>query len=117
MSLSQMVQPKRGYLANILTIPPLIYPFQYNPSQVTDSKQNKFKVRTPIAPAKSKSPGGALGAAAGAASGGLSRAGQLKSALETAARTFSKAELHELEAEGDRTLNFKFAIDGREKRP
>jgi hypothetical protein len=110
MSLSQLVQPKRGYLANILTIPPLIYPFQYNPTQVSDTKSNKLGENKEVAPKKSGA-ASLLGGAAAALTLDFSAA---KVGL---GRAFSNAQLHRVESEGDRTLNFKFTIDGREQRP
>ena len=110
MSLSQLVQPKRGYLANILTIPPLIYPFQYNPSELTDAKSNKLGENKEVAP-KTTGAASLLGGAAAALSLDFSA---VKVGL---GRTFSNAQLHRVESEGDRTLTFKFTIDGRERRP
>jgi hypothetical protein len=106
MSLSQTVIAKRGYLANITTLPPLIYPFQYNPVRLTDSKQVTWGKRLPIPPAPKK--GGLLGAVAAAT--GIS-------SPETMARKFSKADLHRFESEGDRTLTFQLVLDGRDQRP
>jgi hypothetical protein len=92
-------EPKRGYLAHITSVPPLIYPFQYNPLQITDTKHNEWVASTEPVPA----PTGLLSAVAA-----------LPAIL---GRTFSHAEVKKLGREGDRTLNFKFVIDGREKRP
>jgi hypothetical protein len=129
MTLSQTRLPKRGYLANILTIPPLIYPFQYNPREVSDVKRNTWGKRTPTqaradvqAQGLGGLAGGTLGAAGGAlgavSSGNFSGAGSIyKNAVEVLGRNFSAADLHRFEAEGDRTLNFKFTIDGRQHRP
>ena len=63
--------------------------------------------------------GGTLTAAAGVLSASsFGAAGQTyKNAVEVLGRNFSAADLHEFEAEGDRTLSFKFTIDGREHRP
>jgi hypothetical protein len=129
MAHSQTQPAKRGYLANILTIPPLIYPFQYNPTQLTDSKQLKWGKRVPAqarSDVQAQGVGGLLGGtltAAGGAlgagfSGSFSAAGDIyKNAKEVLGRNFSAADLHQFEEEGDRTLTFKFIIDGREHRP
>jgi hypothetical protein len=121
MSLRQLVQPKRGYLANILTIPPLIYPFQYNPTQVIDSKQVEWEAKTPISPQRGLEGllgGGAAAVAAVKQQGFLKGVAMTaKTAPEVLGRTFSGAELKKLKSEHDRTLNFKFIVDGREHRP
>jgi hypothetical protein len=123
MSLSLLQQPNRGYLASLLTLPPLIYPFQYNPQQITDSKQNKYKRRDPL-PALAGTSGlgsaaaGIGGAASAVASGGLGSLGSaFGAAVEGLGRTFSRADLHQFDTEGDRTISFHFTIDGRETRP
>ena len=129
MTHSQTKSPKRGYLANILTIPPLIYPFQYNPTQLTDSKSLKWGKRVPAqarSDVQAQGVGGLLGSTL-TATGGVLRAGLTGSfgtagniyenALEVLGRNFSAADLHRLEQEGDRSLSFKFVIDGREHRP
>lgn len=126
MGLSLLNQPKRGYLANILTLPPLIYPFQYNPAQISDSKQIKYTKKTTVAQqtkgagsAGGSVAGGAASAAAGTASGALSKPSfgdEVQAFIAGVGQTFSKADLHMMESEGDRTLNFKFTIDGREQR-
>lgn len=121
MSFSLLQQPKRGYLASLLTLPPLIYPFQYNPEQITDSKQNKWKRRDPIAPnatglgAAAAGISGGVGAVASGGLGGLGTA--YKTAVEGIGRTFSRADLKQFDAEGDRTIGVRFTIDGRETRP
>jgi Contractile injection system tube protein len=107
MSLSQTIIAKRGYLANITTLPPLIYPFQYNPVRLTDSKQVTWGRRVPISP-QSKSSG--LSGAAASLTG-------ISSGVEQAARKFSHADLHRFESEGDRTLSFQIIVDGRDRRP
>ena len=122
MSVSLLDHPKRGYLANILSIPPLIYPFQYNPTQISDSKSLKYRVKTPQVEVAAGVTAGAaaLTLGAGVVTGGVAFSAlgsTFKQVLENLGRTFSRADLHELESEGDRTLNFKFVIDGREKRP
>jgi hypothetical protein len=111
-ALGQLETPKRGYLAQIFTIPPLIYPFQYNPTQVVDSKRNEWGKREPnpdatVAKVLSTFASGGFLAGAGAT---------LSTATEILGRTFSGAELKKLDKEGDRTLTFKFTIDGREQR-
>jgi len=93
MALSTLVQPKRGYLAQILTIPPLIYPFQYNPTQISDSRRLNWKGD------------GGLGAGAS----GLKGAAKM-------GKKFSGSTLKSFNADADRTINFKFLIDGRELR-
>ncbi|HEX2571524.1 MAG TPA: hypothetical protein VH877_18330 [Polyangia bacterium] len=94
-----IAQPKRGYLAHVLSVPPLIYPFQYNPQQITDSKHVEWVTSTEPIP----TPKGFIGTVAA-----------LPSIL---GRSFSHAEVKKLGREGDRTVNFKFTIDGRETRP
>ena len=119
MALSNTVHPQRGYLANIFTIPPLIYPFQYNPSKITDQKKLEWGTKNPTA---GQGLPGLLGGAAsivgsfqsgGFFSGVGALAGQ---GPEILGRTFSKAELKQLSAEKERTVSFSFMIDGREKR-
>jgi hypothetical protein len=104
--------PQRGYIANILTIPPLIYPFQYNPTQITDSKNLQWGVRRPrpledAQTALTAVAGGNIAALGTAVSVGIEHLGSL----------FSNADLHEFAKEGDRTISFKFVVDGREQRP
>jgi hypothetical protein len=110
MALSQLSQPKRGYLAQILTVPPLIYPFQYNPTQISDSKKLDWDKRSSVAPQGGLS--GRLGGPISVASPGV-----ISRTLDTLGRTFSAADLKSFKAEGDRTINFRFLIDGREQRP
>lgn len=121
MAHSALTQPKRGYLANIFTIPPLIYPFQYNPTQITDTKKLEWKEKKPTYDTR-----GIRGLAAGiTADVAAFRTGGFKTgvgtsfgtATEILGRTFSAAELKQFATEQPRTLNFKFTIDGREKRP
>jgi Contractile injection system tube protein len=121
MAHSSLTQPKRGYLANITILPPLIYPFQYNPTQLTDSKKLEWATKEPTYKTR-----GLEGLAAGiTADVAAFRAGGFKSgvgktfgtATEVLGRTFSAAELKQFKAEGPRTLNFRFMIDGREQRP
>jgi len=95
----ELEQPKRGYIANIWTIPPLIYPFQYNPTQITDSKKLDWGPKY-----DDQHPGGTRGLAGI----GLS--------TEKLGRTFSAAEIKRFQKEDARTVNFKFTIDGREQR-
>lgn len=109
MTISQAREPKRGYLANILTIPPLIYPFQYNPTQIVDSKSIKWKKHNRVPPAPSS--GSGFFSTLSAIGTGLS---ELKTDL---AQRLSKADLLELESEGGRSLSFSFVVDGRERRP
>ncbi len=104
MSLKYTKLSQRGYLANVLTIPPLIYPFQYNPKQLTDSKQVTWSKKDVITPAAEGD--GLLGALTA-----------FESAVEKLGRTFSKADFRKFEAEGERTLSFQLIVDGREQRP
>jgi hypothetical protein len=105
---------KRGYLANVLTLPPLVYPFQYNPTQLTDSKRVEWTRREPTFEA-----GGIAGLQQGfakaAAGGGVPELAGL--GKEIAGRVFSGAELKKFAAEKERTINFRILIDGRERRP
>lgn len=99
MAHSDLEQPKRGFLANVWTIPPLIYPFQYNPTQLTDSKKldwgPKYDDQHPGPPR-------------GLAGFGFT--------TEKLGRVFSAAEVKRFQKEDARTLSFKFTIDGREQR-
>jgi len=104
MAHSELEQPKRGFIANIWTIPPLIYPFQYNPTQITDSKKlewgPKYDDQHPAPPRGLPGlPGFTLG-----------------TATEKLGRVFSAAEIKRFQKEDARTVNFKFTIDGREQR-
>ena len=100
MAHSQLEQPKRGFLANVWTIPPLIYPFQYNPTQLTDTKKLDWGPKY-----DDQHPGGP---------GGL--AGLTGLTTEKLGRVFSAAEIKRFQKEDARTLSFKFTIDGREQR-
>jgi hypothetical protein len=104
MTLSTLTQPKRGYLAQILTIPPLIYPFQYNPTQVVDSRKLNWQERG-VTPR----PAGASGF------GGL--VADLRTAWEHTGKMFSGGQLKSFKHDAERTISFKFLIDGRERRP
>ena len=97
MSPSQTVIGKRGYLANLENLPPLIYPFQYNPTELTDSKQVSLGKKDRVSP----SPGLAA----------------LEGAIEAVSSLFTKAEFQRFSSESDRTLSFSLTIDGREHRP
>ncbi|HET6339857.1 MAG TPA: hypothetical protein VFG30_41895 [Polyangiales bacterium] len=117
MSHPQLTVPKRGYLANILNVPPLIYPFQYNPTQISESKANTLRSSTPAATLSS-----ALEATLGFAGAALSlnisaAASGFKTARQKLARTLSNTELYDFNVEGPRKFSFKFVVDGREKRP
>ncbi len=121
MTHSETRTAKRGYLANVWTIPPLIYPFQYNPTQLTDTKRVEWKMRTPTfvdqtGIASLQAGFGAATAevaASGVVAGVKKLAGMSK---EIAGRVFSGAELKQFDKEKERTLNFRFQIDGRERR-
>lgn len=117
MILSNTVQPKRGYLANIRNIPPLVYPFQYNPVELIDSKKVEYEKN----PTKISAARGIEGLKSGISKSSFTSKGGLigtaASIPERLGRTFSAADLLRFKSEGERTLNFKFVIDGREKRP
>ncbi|QQM44580.1 CIS tube protein [Streptomyces liliifuscus] len=98
MSLPALEQPKRGYLAQLLTIPPLIYPFQYNPAQISDSRRLNWS--TDRTPNKEK---------------GYFRG--LTRQLELKGQRFSGSTLKSFKADAERTVSFRFVIDGRELRP
>ena len=117
MSLSHTVQAKRGYLANPLTIPPLIYPFQYNPTQLSDSKSVTWGKKSLVYQKQEIEARGieGIGAFTSNISGGVGPT--FEAGVAVLGRTFSAADLHKFYAEGDRTLSFQIAIDGREKRP
>ncbi len=118
---SQAIISKRGYLANILTIPPLIYPFQYNPIRLSDSKQVTWGKKDQVPPQQAGGGGFGAGASVGISGGGISGGiegfGALGASAETLGRTFSKADFHKFDSEGDRTLSFQLIVDGRDKRP
>lgn len=95
-------QAKRGYLANPLVTPPLIYPFQYNPENLTDNKSVSWGKRESISPNTDSSSTSANG---------------LRTAAERQARQFSNAEFLKFQSEENRTIGFSLTIDGREKRP
>jgi hypothetical protein len=122
MAHSELTQPKRGYLANITVVPPIIYPFQYNPTEVVDEKKNEYKKKeakfgTGLEGLLSAGRGAVGQFELGGFRGFKSGVGSIfGNATEVAGRTFSGAELKRLETEGPRTLEFKFVIDGRERR-
>lgn len=89
---------QRGYLANTMTNPPLIYEFQYNPTQLTDSKQITLEKGESNASSSEDQ-------------------GTSNMTEREAGRAFSNAEFQKVSAEGERTLSFKLTIDGRERRP
>ena len=124
----QLTQPKRGYLANILIIPPLIYPFQYNPKEVVDEKKLEWKRKEPLYKEHGLE-GFVSGVKADLAAFNIAPRQaptftQLKSgygktlgtATEVLGRTLSAGELRQFDKENPRTLSFKFSIDGRELR-
>ncbi|WP_406259084.1 hypothetical protein OIA45_08850 [Streptomyces chartreusis] len=105
MPLPALEQPKRGYLAQLLTIPPLIYPFQYNPAQISDSRRLNWSTdRTPVS---RETDGNRLERITSAA----------KHHLETQGLRLSGSTLKSFKADAERTVNFRFVIDGRELRP
>ena len=127
----QLTQPKRGYLANILIVPPLIYPFQYNPREIVDEKKVEWKTKVPLYKTRGLE-GLATGVRADLAAFGTAPGKKasdifprltsgygktLGSATEVLGRTFSAGELKQFDKENPRTLSFKFSIDGREVRP
>jgi hypothetical protein len=116
----QLTTPRRGYLANPLVLPPIVYPFQYNPAQLTDTKRVEWGERPPRGQDRGAAglASGLSGAASALRSGGLGAlGGQAGPLLEYAGRTFSGAQLKRFQSEGERTLNFQFHVDGRERRP
>jgi hypothetical protein len=131
MAHGQLTQPKRGYLANILIIPPLIYPFQYNPTSVVDEKKLEWKKKEPLYKTRGLE-GFATGVRADLAAFkgtpgvkisegteffkrlGSGYGKTLGTATEVLGRTFSAGELKQFDKENPRTLSFKFSIDGRE---
>ena len=121
MAHSGLDQPQRGYIASTLTIPPLIYPFQYNPTEITDTKTLEW---VPKYDAQHPSARGFEGLATGVTAdltafrtGVLSGLGQsLTTATTVLGRVFSAAEIQRFGKEGPRTVSFKFVIDGRELR-
>jgi len=122
---SKLDQPKRGFLVNVATIPPLIYPFQYNPTEVTDTMRLTWgaKYAPDDVPARGLT-GVVSGLQADVAAfqgptGGVkSGIGQiLSTSTEVLGRLFSAAEVKRFEKEEARTLTFRFAVDGREQRP
>jgi hypothetical protein len=122
MAHSGLDQPRRGYIANTWTVPPLIYPFQYNPSQISDAKRlewaAKYDAQHPAGPRGFE--GLATGVTADLAAfrtGTLAGLGQtLSTATTVLGRVFSAAEIKRFDKEGPRTVSFKFVIDGRETR-
>lgn len=111
-------QPARGFLVNALTIPPLIYPFQYNPAQLSDTRKLTWGVNTPVTQARG-GPGLAAGLATSLAefrTGFFSGIKSLKTTPAVLGRLFSGAELKKLDKEEPRTVTFKFVVDGRELR-
>ncbi len=125
MAHSKLDQPKRGFLVSVATIPPLIYPFQFNPTEVTDAKRLTWgaKYAPDNVPARGLT-GVVSGLQADVAAfqgptGGVkSGIGQiLSSSTEVLGRLFSAAEVKRFEKEEARTITFRFVIDGREQRP
>jgi hypothetical protein len=119
-----LIPAKRGYIANITVVPPIIYPFQYNPKEVVDEKKIEWKKKESTLGTRGLA--GVAQGAKGVVSGfelggfrgfktGVGRA--FGNATEIAGRTFSAADMLRMEEEKPRELTFKFAIDGRERRP
>ncbi len=111
MSHTQTKLAKRGYLANMSSFPPIVYPFQYNPTEITDSKGVTWGKKTPIGEAQG------AGRALSAAQSMQSLGGPIAGGMGAMGRLFSAADLHQFQAEGDRTIGFQLVIDGREQRP
>ena len=122
MAHSDLAHPARGFLVNVTTIPPLIYPFQYNPTQVTDAKKitwgSKYDAQHPAG--ARGFPGLAAGVQADLTAfqtGFMPGLGKtLGTATEVLGRVFSAAEIKRFEKEEPRTVTFKFVVDGREQR-
>jgi hypothetical protein len=116
-------QPKRGFIVSVLTVPPLIYPFQYNPTQLAESKRiewgSKYDADHPAGARCAE--GLAAGIRADLAAfrtGVIPGLGKtLGTATEVLGRFFSAAEIKRFEKEQPATVSFKFEIDGRELRP
>jgi hypothetical protein len=123
MALPAEVVARRGYLAQLLTVPPLVYPFQYNPTMVTDAKRLDWEARAPMPTLAGRGVAGLVSGVETAIStfqtGGFGKGLQqaATSSREVLGRTFSRAELKKLRNEGDRTVSIRFEIDGREARP
>jgi hypothetical protein len=122
MAHSAQQTPKRGYLVNVTTIPPLIYPFQFNPSGLSETKRIDWGPKyDPQAPATARGVEGLIGgvqADVAAFSGGvLAGLGTtLGTATEVLGRVFSAAEIKRFEKEQPRTVTLRFVVDGREHR-
>ncbi|MFG2741226.1 hypothetical protein ACGFY0_14345 [Streptomyces chartreusis] len=107
MSLSTQAQPKRGYLAQLLTIPPLIYPFQYNPAQISDSRRLNWSGQRGAEPTSDP-------AKPTRRDGFFQRLGD---ELDAKGMRFSGSTLKSFQADAERTISFGFTVDGRELRP
>lgn len=111
-------QPKRGYLASLAVFPPLIYPFQFNPDQRTDTKRASWASERQAAQGgdKSRDATATSTAATGVKAGTVF---DLMNRPDVAALLgrISGAGLLSYSEGGDRTLSFNFRIDGREQRP
>lgn len=122
MAHSALDTPKRGYLVNVTTIPPLIYPFQFNPGQIAESKRLEWGPKYDAEhPAGARGVEGLIAGAqasvAAFSTGFLPGLGQtLGTATEVLGRLFSAAEIKRFEKEEPRTVSITFAIDGRELR-
>jgi hypothetical protein len=107
MSLSKRVRSERGYLLNTYTH--VRYPFQFNPTEITDTKTATWGKREGVSPKTSPENSGQT--ASSSASSGY------KSPAERLARRFTRADFHKFDAEGERSLTIQFKIDGREQLP
>lgn len=103
-------QPKRGYLASLAMFPPLIYPFQFNPDQLTDTKRANWGSDRGGTSRGTSSAGG------GNPNGGAADEAQ-RSRLGTYLARISGAGLMKFSEGGDRTISFNIRIDGRAQRP
>jgi len=109
MSLTNMVRAERGYLVNTYT--KIKYPFQFNPSELSDNKQVTWGKREGISPQSAQGTSRSTGSLSPTSAAH-------ESPVEALARRFSKADFRKFDSEGDRTISIsKLAIDGRETMP
>lgn len=101
---------KRGYIACLTNLPPLLYYFQYNPGEISISKTVTYDTK---------------GIASGDnQSSALDRGyqvqqtpGMISSLMSSAGGFFSTAEQKRFSREGDRVLTFRLFINGAESGP